>query len=113
MRKRKLTLKNADAFIDPGVPDVVFLIEKVGRHDDYEEPHQEQRAVAYMRHGAPTLALELDSSRVLSLRSQCAVRTQGSVRTQGYVRTQRLMNIVSMELHNRRADLVLLEVSDI
>ena len=107
MRKRKLTLKNADAFIDPGVPDVVFLIEKVGRHDEYEELPQEQRAVAYMRHGAPTLALELDSSRVLSLRSQCAVRTQGAVRT------QRLMNIVSMELHNRRADLVLLEVSDI
>lgn len=104
MRKRKLTLKNADAFIDPGVPDVVFLIEKVGRHDDYEELPQEQRAVAYMRHGAPTLALELDSSRVLSLRSQCAVRTRGSVR---------LMNIVSMELHNRRADLILLEVSDI
>ncbi len=97
MRKRKLTLKNADAYIDPGIPDVVFLIEKC--RDVCEDG--EQRGVAYMRRGDPTLTLELDCSRVLSLRSQCNKRTKLLV-----------MNIISMELHNRRADLVLLEVAD-
>ena len=99
-RKRKLTLKTADAYTDPSMPDVVFLIEKA-RFRDADVEEGEHRAFAYMRRGDPTLTLELDCSRGLSL--QCNKRPRGN----------RLMNIIGIELHNRRADLVLLEVADI
>ena len=94
-RKRKLTLKNAEAFIDPSIPDVVFLIEK----DCCE---CEKTAVAYMRRGDPTLTLDLDCSRVLSLYPQSKKKLACSIET----------NIISMNLHGRRADLVLLAVAD-
>jgi hypothetical protein len=96
-RKRKLTLKNADAFLDPSIPDAVFLIEK-----DSGDEEGEKRAVAYMRRGNPTLALDLEFGMVLSL-TPIARRFRG----------RREMNIVSVALHNRRADLILLEAADV
>jgi hypothetical protein len=104
-RKRKLTLKTADAYMDPSMPEVVFLIEKP-RFRDADVEEGEHRAFAYMRRGDPTLTLELDCSRGLSLRLQCAA-------TRPLVASTRLMNIIGIELRNRRADLVLLEVADI
>jgi hypothetical protein len=97
LRKRKLTLKNADAFLDPNMPDAVFLIEKGSGEEEGEK-----RAVAYMRRGNPTLALDLEFGMVLSL-TPLASR----------FRARREMNIVSVALHNRRADLVLLEAADV
>jgi hypothetical protein len=99
------------------MPEVVFLIEKP-RFRDADVEEGEHRAFAYMRRGDPTLTLELDCSRGLSLRLQRAAtrgneprgnEPRGNERPRG----NRLMNIIGIELHNRRADLVLLEVADI
>jgi hypothetical protein len=112
------------------MPEVVFLIEKP-RFRDADVEEGEHRAFAYMRRGDPTLTLELDCSRGLSLRLQRAAtrgneprgneprgneprgnEPRGNERPRG-PRGNRLMNIIGIELHNRRADLVLLEVADI
>jgi hypothetical protein len=89
-RKRQLTLKNARAFHDRNFPDIVFLIDK----------NDEEHAVAYMRKGSPTLALDLDCSSTLQLLSTGKKKP-----------TMITMNITSMELYPRRADLALARVT--
>ena len=88
---RQLTLKNAHAYHDPDIPGVVFMIEKA---EGAEGAKEEKRAVAYLQRGDPTRALDLDCGRVLSL----------------YRRGRRgvvAMNILSVAIHTRRADLIL------
>ena len=91
---RQLTLKNAHAYHDPDIPGVVFMIEKAEDAEGAEAAEGEKRAVAYLQRGDPTRALDLDCGRVLSL----------------YRRGRRgvvAMNILSVAIHTRRADLIL------
>jgi hypothetical protein len=93
---RQLTLKTAHAFHDPSFPDIVFLIEK-------PEPESggEVRAVAYVRRGTPTLALDLDCSRTLQLWPQCK-KKRAAVK---------MMNIVSIAIYPRRAELCVVDAA--